>query len=334
MSLERVAGNGIALDLDAELAELTEDPGGPRVAAIGGGHGLAMALRAARCFAGDVKAVVSVADDGGSSGRLTEGLGIPPPGDIRRCLLALTPDVSIWTELFDYRFDPQRPDILGVEGHSLGNLIIAALTSLRGDFAEAVEEAGRLLGVMGRVIPAADHPVSLSAIVGGRMVSGQVAVARSKGPVEQLFLGPDVVTARPEAIRAIREADQIIIGPGSLFTSTIAALLVPGITEAIASSGGRLVFVLNLVTQDGETLGLTGIRHLEALISHAGLEKGGVIVAHSEPMTPPEGHDAVEIADADAAGHGWAVIRADVMDQSADWPCHDPTKLAGVLANL
>lgn len=329
--------------LEAELAELEGTEPGPRVVAIGGGHGLAAALQAIRRYAGEITAVVSVADDGGSSGRLAAGLGIPPPGDIRRCLLALTPERSIWYELFDYRFGDRSSDRFGdraesadrvesadVQGHSLGNLIIAALTDLDGDFTEAVQHAALLLGAMGRVVPAADRAIWLDAIIGGRRVEGQALVTRTRGPVERLILGPPGISAHPEAMMAIETADQIVIGPGSLFTSVIAALAVPGIADAIDRSAGRVVFVLNLVTQDGETLGMSGFRHLEAVIEMAGLRRPGMVLGHVGPLEVPGGLDEVTIESADGAG--WEVRLADLALASAERPVHDPAKLAVALS--
>ncbi len=325
----------VELDLEVELARLIDDDIGPAVVAIGGGHGLAIALRAALSYAGEITGIVSVADDGGSSGRITETTGIPPPGDIRRCLLALTPDHSVWTELFGFRF-PDGGDRTGqdIEGHSLGNLLIAALTELRGDFGVAVAEAGMLLGAMGSVIPAADRPVTLTAAVGGRSVRGQAAISKTRGAIESLVLGPSSVRLRPEVLDAIEHADQILVGPGSLFTSTVAALLVPGIVPALERSAARLVFVLNLVTQDGETLGLDGLSHVAALRDLAGLTRAGVIVAHAGELEVPDGHDRVTIDEASAASAGWRVVHADIADRSASWPAHDPGKLGRVLSTL
>jgi uncharacterized cofD-like protein len=324
--------------LELELAQMEGELARPNVVAIGGGHGLAAALSAIRTYAGDVTAVVSVADDGGSSGRLTSGLGIPPPGDIRRCLLALSPERSVWSDLFGFRFpgpdDPGSDDLIDVAGHSLGNLIIAALADIAGDFGSAVSWAGRLLGAMGRVVPAADRAVELEADVGGRHVAGQAAICNARGGVRSLRVGPDGVAAHPAAVEAIAAADQIVIGPGSLYTSLLAACLVPGIAEAIEAAPARLVLVMNLVTQDGETLGMTGVDHLRAFEWLKGLHRRGGIVAHGGPLACRAPLDAVTIAAAEAAACGWTVEHADVADHTAPRPVHDPVKLAGALAGL
>lgn len=327
--------SGVAVETAVELEGLFLDQVGPRVVAIGGGHGLSVTLQAVQSYAAEIAAVVSVADDGGSSGRLTAGLGIPPPGDIRRCLLALTPEPSVWSELFAYRFgDPDSRDPRDVEGHSLGNLILAALTDLTGDFALAVRRAGELLGAVGTVIPAATQPIKLGAVIDGRPVEGQVAVSRTPGRIQRLTLGPEGIRAHPGALEAIQRADQIILGPGSLFTSVMAALCVPGVAGAVEAASGELVFVLNLVTQDAETLGLSGVDHLSALVSHGGLNRTGTVIVHRGRLVVPDGLSAVGLDESEAASLGWRLVGADVADHTAAWPAHDPVKLGRVLSRL
>lgn len=315
-------------ETETALEPLLLDPEGPVVAAIGGGHGQAAALEAIQTYASRVSALVGVADDGGSSGRLTE-MGIPPPGDIRRCLLALTPEPSLWSELFAHRF--QGGD---VKEHSLGNLILAALAELFGDFATAVSTAERMLGSLGRVIPVADHPIVLAAEVEGRRVSGQTAIARSRGRITSLSMEPVETAASRDALEAVSEADQIVIGPGSLYTSLLSALLVQMLAPAVMEAQAQRVFVLNLVTQDGETLGMSGADHLEALENHVGVRGPGVVVAHQGPLRVPSGHDAVTVDAQTAASRGWRVVFADVANQEAGWPEHDPIKLGRVLEGL
>lgn len=321
-------------EVAVELSGLEDELDGPAVVAIGGGHGLAAALAAARTYASDITAVVSVADDGGSSGRLISGLGIPPPGDIRRCLLALTPDRSVWSDLFAYRFDGPAADPQDVLGHSLGNLLIAALTDLSGgDFAAGVARAGALLGAMGRVVPAADRPMEMSAVVGGRTVTGQDAIAKARGGITELSLGPADVRARPEAVAAIQGADQIIIGPGSLFTSVIAALEVPGMSEAVDGSPATLVHILNLTTQDAETLGMSAAEHIAAIHRHTGLRRTGTILAHAGELDLPEPIDPVGVPDPDEVA-GWRVVTADIARIVDDWPVHDPVEVGRRLSEL
>jgi uncharacterized cofD-like protein len=300
----------------------------PKVVALGGGHGLAITLKAVQSYASEITAIVAVADDGGSSGRLTSGLGIPPPGDIRRCLLALTPDISLWTELFAYRFSGGD-----IEDHSLGNLLLAALTDITGDFAAAVDAAGRILKTAGRVVPAATEAAELRAVAGGKEIIGQAEITKSP-EIEAMSLGPDKLTANPVALAAMAEADQLILGPGSLFTSLLAVLLVPGVAEAWQSSRANRVFVLNLLDQDGETLNLTGADHMRVLAAMGGIGGPGVVVTHHGTLSTPAGHRAVSV-DADTAlAWGWDVIAADLVDRSVDWPEHDATSLGAVLARL
>jgi len=304
------------------------DPEGPVVTAIGGGHGQAAALEAIQTYASRINALVSVADDGGSSGRLT-GRGIPPPGDIRRCLLALTPHPSLWSELFAHRFEGGD-----VDDHSLGNLILAGFADLFGDFSSAVMCAEAVLGTLGRVIPVADQAITLHAVVDGRKVDGQVAIAQGRGRISELTIEPSTTEASRAAIDAVYMADQIILGPGSLYTSLIAALKVQLLAPALLTATAQRVFVLNLVTQDGETLWMSGADHLQALQSQVGVEGPGVIIAHRGPLDVPEGHEAVTI-DTDAASqYGWRVVYADVASEEAEWPAHDPVKLGRALEEL
>ncbi|MEE9298888.1 MAG: uridine diphosphate-N-acetylglucosamine-binding protein YvcK [Acidimicrobiia bacterium] len=311
------------------LQELEEGFDGVQVAAIGGGHGLAAALRAILDYADVVTGVVGVADDGGSSGRLAPGLDIPPPGDIRRALLAVTDQPSLWRSLIEYRFEDSD-----VAGHSLGNLIIAAMAEIGGDFAEAVNTVGRMLGTRGAVIPVAPTRLDLEADVDGAVVRGQVAVARSRGVITDVRVLPEGVAASPRALEALEAADQIVLGPGSLFTSLIAPLKVPGVVESVNRSEASLVYVCNLTTQDGETLGLTGLQHLEALIAIGGLRTPDAIVAHDGPLAIPPGLDRVELDHASLGDAGIRLETGDVADPDADWPQHDAARLGAVLRRL
>jgi uncharacterized cofD-like protein len=313
---------------EVDLAPLLLDPEGPVVVAVGGGHGQAAALEAIQCYAGAISALVSVGDDGGSSGRLTD-MGMPPPGDVRRCLLALTPEPSLWSELFSHRFKGGD-----VAEHSLGNLILAGLTDIFGDFESAVANAERMLGTLGSVIPVADHPITLEATIDGRTVVGQKTISATAGVVSELHIEPRDTTATQRALAAVAAANQIVIGPGSLYTSILSALKVNMLAPAIMEATAQRVFVLNLVTQDGETLGMDGAAHLDALAKHVGLIGPGVVIAHRSPLAVPGGHEQVMIDTDAAARHGWRVVFADVVDDQADWPVHDPLKLGRVLEEL
>jgi uncharacterized cofD-like protein len=239
---------------------------GPSVVAIGGGHGLAATLAAVRTYAGTVTAVVSVADDGGSSGRIRQSVGIPAPGDLRRCLVALADPDSLWAKVFDYRFGAGD-----LEGHALGNLIIAGLSQTTGDFTVALDEAARLLGVEGRVLPVTTSPTILRASVNGAEVIGEVEVNESVGPIASVsVLGPDGLEtkAHHSVVEAVAAADQVVIGPGSLFTSVLAACVVPGVCEALGARSGGRVYVANLAPEHRETDGMSLSQHLTALGGH------------------------------------------------------------------
>jgi uncharacterized cofD-like protein len=302
---------------------------GPHVVAIGGGKGLSAGLRAIQRYAGRIDAIVTVADDGGSSGRLAPGLEIPPPGDIRKCLLALAPDESIWSQLFEYRFDASD-----VSGHSLGNLIIASLADLTGDFRAALRAAGSLLGAVGMVIPVSPHRLRIEAVVDGAPVAGQVALALSRGNVEEMRLLPEDAVASEEAIAAIAVADQIVIGPGSLYTSVLATLLVPGIVEAVNTSRARLVYVANISTQDGETLGMDCADHLDALIGMSRMRPPAAIVANETSVTFQPPIEALAVDAEVLATYGVDVVSGDFVDRESAVPRHDTVRLGGALARL
>jgi uncharacterized cofD-like protein len=311
------------------LAELEPDGRSCRVVALGGGHGLAQALLAVQAYAGEITAVVSVADDGGSSGRLAPALGIPPPGDCRRALLALSPDPSPWRDAVCHRFSTGD-----VAGHSLGNLLLAALAA-RGDGLEgALATLGLLLGARGRVVPAAPAPLTLRAVVDGVEINGQVAVALARGRLTDLAVLPPEAAASPSALDALAAADQVVIGPGSLFTSLAAALLVPGIAAAVNASRGRLVYVCNLTTQDGETLGMDAADHVAALCRVAGLRLPDVVVANDAPFLVPPTVESVVADRGQMRSLGTRLETGSLADPSAAWPQHDAARLGAVLRRL
>ena len=284
--------------------------------ALGGGHGLAASLAAVRRYADNVCAIVSVADDGGSSGRLRAAFDIPPPGDLRRCLVALADASSPWTSAFEYRFGRG-----GLEGHAFGNLVIAGLAEATGNFEAAIAEAGRVLGAVGRVIPATREPVVLKAEVlapdgsAGVWVEGQVAVGQA-GPIAGVALVPADPQPPAAALDAIAAADQVVVGPGSLFTSVLAVVAVPAVREALAAASARKVYVCNLRPQVPETEGFDVAAHVAALRSH-GLEVD-VVLCH--PGALPLGDLAVPCVER-------PVARDDRL-------AHDPARLAAALADL
>ncbi|MGH2750243.1 MAG: gluconeogenesis factor YvcK family protein [Actinomycetota bacterium] len=286
-----------------------------RVVGIGGGHGLALSLRAARLYAEDIAAVVTVADDGGSSGRLVRELGVPPPGDIRNCLIALARNESM-AGLYQHRFESGE-----LTGHPLGNLLIAALTEMTGDFTSAVQEAGKLLECDGRVYPSTTEIVDLRALVNGDVVRGQVAVAQTEQPIQAVYLKPADPPACAEAVQAICAADQIILGPGSLFTSLIATLLVPGIRDALRGARGKRILVANNRVQKGETSGLDGTAHVESVLAHIGANTLDAVVVQA-PVLQADGIDFDRRA---IENLGIEVFEGDV---STDAGVHDPGALA------
>jgi uncharacterized cofD-like protein len=261
--------------------EKTARDRGLRVVAIGGGTGLSTLLSGLKRFVlsptelstrpdlpfiRDLSAVVTVSDDGGSSGRLRKELNMLPPGDIRNCIVALSEDEALLSKLFRHRFEKGS----GLEGHSFGNLFLAALTSLTSDFSEAVRLSSEILLTRGHIYPATTSNIELEALMeDGTRVRGETKITASKGRIRELFLVPPDVGPMPQTLEAIAHADMITIGPGSLFTSLIPNLLVRGIAQAIVESPATKVYICNLMTQANESLGLTAADHIRALNSHA-----------------------------------------------------------------
>ncbi len=248
--------------LNAAVRQSERFRDGPRVVAIGGGHGQAKSLAAIRQFANTVTAIVSVADDGGSSGRLREAFGIPAPGDLRRCLDALLPERSPLGDALEHRFGAGE-----LEGHTFGNLLLAALTVTTGDFVEAVSEACRLLDTVGVVWPATTTAVTLCASTLDAELAGQVRIMATEG-VTRVSLTPADARSPECAVRAIKEAEMIVLGPGSLYTSVLAALVPRDLCDALSFSDAKIVYVCNLRQQIPETSGYTVGNHVEALIAH------------------------------------------------------------------
>ena len=258
---------------------------GPRVVALGGGHGLAVALRAIATYATEVTAVVSVADDGGSSGRLRRELGVAPPGDLRRCLVALGDgrDDNVWPKVFEYRFDTGELD-----GHALGNLLLVGLQDALGGLDAALDAAARLLGATGRVRPATTERVVLKAHLGEervgeeRVVEGQVAVGATTGRIRRVELVPADAPAHPDVLAALAEADQVVLAPGSLYTSLLPVLAVAELRRAVAATPGVVVQVCNLGPELPETAGLDALDHLRAVLDHGGRVDRFLVAAPGE----------------------------------------------------
>lgn len=243
------------------MANRIQDSNSP-VVAIGGGHGLASTLKALSFCGIAPVGLVSVADDGGSSGRLREDFGLLPPGDVRKCLLALAQSDSVWASIFEYRFN--QGDL---EDHSLGNLIIAGLTDITGDFGQSISIAGELLGIHGTIYPSSTEQLILGAKAGIQEITGQVNVMNTKG-IERVFVVPDDPSVPSGALEAIEDARMIVAGPGSLFTSVLAVLCIPRIRKSLDKSSATKVYVANLREQLIETAGLNIEDHIRALVFH------------------------------------------------------------------
>jgi len=264
---------------------------GPRIVAIGGGTGLSTLLRGLKDHTSNLTAIVTVADDGGSSGALRQELGIPPVGDIRNCVVALADAESLMSRLLQYRFPggrrlpdgPVETEPGGLGGHAVGNLLLAALTAIEdGDFEEGVRQLNRVLAVRGQVLPASPTPITLSAsTVDGRTIVGQSNVMRTPG-IERVWISPADVAASGDALRAIAEAELLVIGPGSLYTSLLPSLLIPAIGGAVAAAPGLRVYVCNVATQRGETEGFDLSDHVEALERGAGRALVDVVLANDD----------------------------------------------------
>ena len=262
---------------------------GAKIVAIGGGTGLSMLLRGIKKYTNNITAVVTVGDDGGSSGRLREDMGILPPGDIRNCIAALADDDDLITELFQYRFKKGE----GLEGHSFGNLFLTALCAITGNMVKAVKESSNVLNIRGVVLPATLDDMKLGAeFEDGTLVKGESNIPEEHKQIKRLFTEPVNCQALPEVIEAILHADLIILGPGSLYTSVIPNLLVNGIVDAIMQSHAKKIYVCNIMTQPGETDGYTVASHVNALLAHANGNKiiDAVLVNDSLPANISEGY--------------------------------------------
>lgn len=239
---------------------------GPKIVAIGGGTGLSMLLKGIKHITNNITAVVTVGDDGGSSGRLREEMGVLPPGDIRNCIAALADDEDLVTKLFQYRFKSGE----GLEGHSFGNLFLTALCAITGDMVRAVKESSNVLSIRGRVLPSTLDDMKLVAeMEDGRIIHGESNIPEAHGKIKRLFTDPQNCKALDDVISAIKEAELIILGPGSLYTSVTPNLLITEIAQEIAKSKAKKIYVCNIMTQPGETDGYTVSDHVNALIKHA-----------------------------------------------------------------
>jgi uncharacterized cofD-like protein len=308
---------------------------GPRIVAIGGGHGLAVLLRGLKRHTANLTAIVTVADDGGSSGRLRRELGVLPPGDFRNCIAALADDEALTTQLFQYRFG----DSSGLNGHSFGNLFITAMAEVTGSFERAILESGRVLAVRGHALPSTLQDVKLMADLrtepaGVSRVSGESSITEAKGAIERVYLEPDDAKAYPEAVRALLEADLIVAGPGSLYTSVLPNLLVPDMARAVQASRALKVYVCNVATQCGETDGFHAGDHAAALEAHVGKGLFPIVLANDNLDVDFDAPPGVELVAVDfPPDTGYRVVTADLVDPAHPWR-HDSDKLAQAVLRL
>lgn len=313
-----------------------------RLVALGGGSGLAVVLRGLKHLVGAgslrrLTAVVTVTDDGGSSGRLRRDFGVLPPGDIRNCIVALADDEDLLARLFQYRF----PNGEGLSGHSFGNLFLTALTGITGDFYQAILTAESILSVRGKILPATLTDVRLRGRGrSGTIYEGEVAVGRSGEPLEALSLEPAVPVAFAPAVEAIQDADLVLLGPGSLYTSILPNLLIPGIREAIRDGGVPVVLLLNLMSQPGETDDMDAFDHLAAIERHAGAGLVDAVMVHDGELPPvPLKHYAqtgsrpVVVDRARIEARGVQVLPRDLLADGSLLR-HDPDKLSRVVLDL
>lgn len=295
---------------------------GPAVVALGGGHGLAASLRAARTYAGTVGGVVSIGDDGGSSGRLRLDLGVAPPGDLRRCLSALATDDSLLARSLEHRFD-----VGTFKGHPIGNILLTGLALVADDLQAGIDEIGRLVGAAGRIFPATEVPVTLIADSDVGTLAGQVTIERATG-IRNLRFDPADPPVSAAAVEAVRSADQVLIGPGSLFTSVLATAVVPAIREALNQTSAQRVFIANVANEKADARGFGLAEHLEAVRQH-GVPIDAVVAPLTGPREPNTGDGPR--AGVEQSGR-CPVVTAELSD--TDGWSHDPDKLGPVLARL
>ena len=309
---------------------------GYKIVAIGGGTGLSTLLRGLKSKSTNLTAVVTVSDDGGSSGRLQKELGVLPPGDVRNCLVALADDEAMVTDLFRYRFS----DGEGLTGHSFGNLFLAAMTGITGNFDRAIKESSRVLNIKGRVLPATLGVVRLCArLEDGSVIEGETNISKSEKRIKQVFFDPPYAAPLAEVMTAIREADAIVLGPGSLFTSILPNFLVDRIAREVAASPAIKMYVCNVMTQPGETDAMSAADHVEALLENAGARVCDYVIVNDEPPSKllevyaEEGQIPVSPDVERIKALGLTPVKAHVISETATVR-HDPEKLAQVVIGV
>ncbi len=314
---------------------------GYRIVTIGGGTGLSTLLRGIKNYTSNIVAIVTVTDDGGSSGSLHRQFGMLPPGDIRNCLVALADSETLMTELLQYRFNGAVASDHSLEGHSFGNLLLAAMTNVTGDFEQAIKETSRVLAIRGLVLPSTVQNVSLMAEMdNGEVVEGETSILDSPHGIRSVYLNPADVRPMDETLEAIRKADAILIGPGSIYTSIVPNLLVHGVPEALAASKALKVYICNVMTQPGETDGYTVCDHIRAIARHTDRRLFDYVLMNDEIPSEElleryrkEGSDCV-MPDPDAVRRmGYHPVVAGLVSQT-QVVRHDPDKLASALTRL
>ncbi|MDQ2681138.1 MAG: YvcK family protein [Candidatus Eremiobacteraeota bacterium] len=309
---------------------------GYKIVAIGGGTGLSTLLRGLKAHTTNITAVVTVSDDGGSSGRLRTELGVLPPGDIRNCLVALADNEALVTDLFQYRFSEGN----GLSGHSFGNLFLAAMTGITGNFDHAIKESSRVLNIKGRVLPATLGVVRLCATLeDGSIVEGESNISASKVPISNVYFDPPYAAPLDEVIAAIRDADAIVLGPGSLYTSILPNFLIDRMATEVAASSAVKMYICNVMTQPGETDSLSAAEHVRALFKNAGARICDYVIVNDQPPSKllnvyaEEGQIPVKADLENIRAMGPKPIAAHVISETVNVR-HDPAKLAGIVIDV
>ncbi|MDC3412270.1 YvcK family protein [Aquibacillus sp. 3ASR75-11] len=311
----------------------------PRVVVVGGGTGMPVLLRGLKYFPIDLSAIVTVADDGGSSGRLRSEMEIPAPGDIRNVIAALSEAEPMLLDLFQHRF---KNGGNGLNGHSMGNLLLAAMTSLTGDFYYGIKEISRVLNVQGRIYPIANQNMYLHAEMDdGTVVSGESNIPLANKKIKRVFLSPEPVLPLPEAVKALENAELVVVAPGSLYTSTLPNMIVPQIEDALRNTKAKVVYVCNVMTQEGETSGYTVADHVQAIYDHIGYGCIHSILVHNKPIIGEvrevyaEENAEPVIYDIDRLSKmGLEIIEGDIIDDQKKTLRHDTKKVAQLLYSL
>ncbi|QKY69899.1 YvcK family protein [Lentibacillus sp. CBA3610] len=310
----------------------------PNVVVIGGGTGMPVLLRGLKDLPIDLTALVTVADDGGSTGQLRNQMSIPAPGDIRNVIAALSDAEPMLLELFQHRFAVGN----GLSGHSMGNLLLAAMTSVTGNFFTGIQEISRVLNVKGEIYPISNDSMSLHAKMDdGTVVSGESNIPLAGKKIERVYLSPQPVQPLPDAVEAIKNADLVVVAPGSLYTSILPNLIIPQIDVALGETKANVVYVCNVMTQEGETTGYTAADHVQAIRGHIGPDCINSIVVHNEPIhkrvrevyaeenAAPVIYDTERLLDM-----GLEIIESDIIDPSRTTLRHDTQKVAKLLYSM